>query len=84
MSLLSTASRLNAANQINTWNNQCIQAMQQAKSAFTSIATQRTAMLDNVEYTPEDIAGVDAMLTELNAMAISLTVSQPVVETPIV
>ena len=84
MSLLSTASRLNTANQINTWNNSCIQAMSQAKSLYTSIATQRAAMLDNPDYTAEDIAEVDAMLTELNAMAISLTVSQPVVETPIV
>ena len=83
-SLLSTASRLNTANQINTWNNSCIQAMSQAKSLYTSIATQRAAMLDNPDYTAEDIAEVDAMLTELNAMAISLTVSQPVVETPIV
>ena len=83
-SLLSTASRLNTANQINTWNTQCIQAMQNAKSAFTSIATQRLAMVDNTDYTAEDIAEVDDMLTELNAMAVSLPVSQPVVETPIV
>ena len=83
-SLLSTASRLNTANQINTWNNSCIQAMASAKSLYTSIATQRAAMLDNPDYTAEDIAEVDAMLTELNAMAVSLPVSQPVVETPIV
>lgn len=55
-----------------------MQAMQSAKTAFTSITTQRTAMVDNPDYTPEDIAEVDAMLTELNAMAVSLTVSQPV------
>lgn len=73
MSLLSTASRLNTANQINTWNNQCIQAMQSAKSAFTSIATQRTAMVNNPDYTPEDIAEVDNILTELNTLAESLT-----------
>lgn len=73
-SLLSTASRLNTANQLTTWNTQCMQAMQSAKIAFTSISTQRTAMLDNVEYTPEDIAEVDAMLVELNAMAVSLTI----------
>lgn len=72
-SLLSTASRLNTANQLNTWNTQCIQAMQTAKSTFTSIATQRMAMVDNTDYTPEDISEVDAMLVELNTMAVSLT-----------
>lgn len=72
-SLLSTASRLNTANQLTTWNTQCMQAMQSAKTAFTSIATQRAAMVDNPDYTPEDIAEVDSMLAELNTMAISLT-----------
>lgn len=74
MSILSTASRLNTANQLTTWNTQCMQAMQTAKSTFTSIATQRAAMGWNAEYTPEDIAEVDAMLTELNLMAVSLTI----------
>ena len=77
-SLLSTASRLNTANQINTWNNSCIQAMASAKSLYTSIATQRAAMLDNPDYTPEDIAEVDAMLTELNLMAVSLTINKTI------
>ena len=74
MSLLSTASRLNTANQLTTWNTQCMQAMQQAKSSFISIATQRAAMVDNPDYITEDIAEVDAMLTELNVMAVSLTI----------
>ena len=73
MSLLSTASRLNTANQLTSWNTQCMKAMQSAKTAFTSIATQRMAMVDNPDYTTEDIAEVDAMLTELNTMAVSLT-----------
>lgn len=82
MSLLSTASRLNTANQLTTWNTQCKQAMEQAKQAYTSIATQRLTMVDNPEYTPEDIAEVDTMLTNLNAMAVSLTAPSPeVVET---
>lgn len=80
MSLLSTASRLNTANQLTSWNTSCIQAMSQAKSLYTSIATQRTAMVDNPDYTAEDIAEVDAMLTELNTMAVSLTVPEPIVE----
>ena len=74
MSLLWTASRLNTANQITTWNTQCRQSMEQAKSAFSSITTQRAAMVDNPEYTEEDIAEVDTILTELNTLAISLTV----------
>lgn len=73
MSLLSTASRLNTANQLTSWNNSCIQAMASAKSLYTSITTQRLAMVDNTDYTAEDIAEVDAMLVELNAMAVSLT-----------
>lgn len=72
-SLLSTAYRLNTANQLNTWNTQCIQAMQQAKTSFTSIATQRAAMVNNPDYTPEDIAEVDNILTKLNTLAVSLT-----------
>lgn len=72
-SLLSTASRLNTANQLNTWNTQCIQAMSQAKSNYTSIATQRTAMVNNPDFTAEDLSEVDAMLAELNTMAVSLT-----------
>ncbi len=73
MSLLSTASRLNTANQLTTWNAQCMQSMQSAKSVFTSIATQRASMVDNPDYTAEEVAEVDAMLTELNTMAVSLT-----------
>lgn len=73
MSLLSSASRLNTANQITAWNTQCKQVMEQAKSSFISIATQRTAMVDNPDYTTEDIAEVDAILVELNTMAVSLT-----------
>lgn len=74
MSLLSTASRLNTANQITAWNIRCIQAMEQAKSTFTSIATQRMAMENNPEFTAEDISEVDAILSNLNTLAISLTV----------
>ncbi len=74
MSLLSTASRLNTANQLTSWNDQCMQSMSVAKIFYTSIANQRAAMVDNAEYTSEDIAEVDAMLTALNAMAVSLTV----------
>lgn len=74
MSLIKMAERLNAANQITTWNNQCMLAMQQAKSAYTSISNQRTAMADNPDYTSEEVAEIDTMLTDLNAMAVSLTI----------
>ena len=74
MSLLSTASRLNTANQLTSWNNSCIQVMASAKSLYTSITTQRLAMVDNTDYTAEDIAEVDAILVELNTMAVSLTI----------
>lgn len=73
MSLIKMAERLNAANQITVWNNQCMLAMQQAKSAYTSISNQRTAMVDNPDYTSEEVAEIDTMLTDLNAMAVSLT-----------
>ncbi len=74
MSLIKIAERLNAANQITAWNNQCMLAMQQAKSAYTSISNQRTAMVDNPDYTSEEVAEIDTMLTDLNAMAVSLTI----------
>ncbi len=44
------------------------------KLNYTSISTQRTAMVDNPDYTTEDIAEVDTILTELNALAVSLTI----------
>jgi len=84
MSLLSTAERLNTANQLNTWNTSCVNSMNQAKSTFTSIYTQKVAMETNPEYTPEDIAEVDAMLTKINELAKTLIAPEVVVEvTPI-
>jgi hypothetical protein len=72
MSLLSTASRLNTANQINDWNTSCIQSMNQAKATFSSIATQRIAMENNPEFTQEDKDEVDALIATLRTMAASL------------
>jgi hypothetical protein len=73
MSLLQTANRLNTANQLKAWNEQTIQSMNSAKQTFTSIVTQRDAMIDNPDYTQEDIDEVNAMLLQLNELAISLT-----------
>jgi len=61
MSLLSTASRLNTANQLTEWNKQALASMGQAKQYFTQIATQLESMRDNPDYLPEDIAEVEAM-----------------------
>jgi hypothetical protein len=72
MSLLSTASRLNTANQINDWNTSCIQSMNQAKQTFSFIATQRVAMETNPEFTQEDKDEVDALIASLTTMASSL------------
>lgn len=44
MSLISQASRLNTANQINTWNANAISAMENAKVNFISLVTQRNSM----------------------------------------
>lgn len=72
MSLLSTAARLNTANQLNIWNTSCKEAMNTAKSTFTAIYSQKVSMEGNPEYTTEDIAEVDAILIELNTLAKSL------------
>ena len=74
MSLIKMAERNNTANQLITWNEQCRNAMSVAKSTYTSIAVQLEAMKTNSEYTEEDVAEVEAMLTELNMLAVSLTV----------
>ncbi len=72
MSLLSTASRLNTANQLNEWNRQALSSMASSKQAFTQIATQLEAMRDNPDYLPEDIAEVEAMLLAIVTEAKSL------------
>jgi len=72
MSLLSTAERLNTANQLNSWKISCENAMNQAKQSFTSISTQRVSMETNTDFTPDDLAEVDAMLDKLNSIAKTL------------
>lgn len=72
---MSTADRLNTANQLKAWNESTIASMNQSKQSFTSIATQRASMvLNTVDYTPADIAEVDAMLANLNTLAKTLIV----------
>lgn len=69
MSFLSNVAKMNSANQLTAWNTSCINAMNQAKSTFSSIASQRVAMEKNTDYTQEDKDEVDAMLLNLNTLA---------------
>ena len=72
MSLLSQASRLNTANQINTWNTLALESMGTAKQNFTSLATQRIAMEGNKDFDDSDRAELDTILANLIDMAKSL------------
>ena len=69
MSFLSTVAKINTANQLTAWNTSCIQAMNQAKSTFSSIAIQRVAMETNTEYSQDDKDAVDGMLLALTELA---------------
>ena len=80
MSFLSNVAKINTANQLTTWNASCIQAMNQAKSTFSSIATQRAAMETNTDYTQEDKDEVDSMLLELNTLAKTLIAPEVITE----
>lgn len=73
MTLMQTASKLNTANQLDTWNKQAITAINSAKEHFNSILTQRDAMIDNPDYSEDDINEVNEILLKLNEIAISLT-----------
>lgn len=74
MTLLSSANRLNTANQLKNWYEQAINNMNQAKSTYTSIYTQRLAMENNPEYSEEDLAEVNNLLVELNKLAKTLII----------
>lgn len=43
--------------------------MNQAKSAYSSLVTQRAAMENNAEFTDEDRSEVDSLLSTLNVLA---------------
>ena len=74
MSIINDAIRMQAGLQISEWNKNTINSINQAKQSYTSIATQLEAMRTNPDYTAGDIAEVETMLTELNALALSMTV----------
>lgn len=69
MTLLTEASRFNTATQLNNWNTIAQNSMSQAKDSYTSIYTQRQAMVDNPEYTQADIDEVDKMLSNILLLA---------------
>lgn len=73
MSLISMTNKLNTANQINAWNNQAIASMQNAKQNYDNLVAQKLSMIDNLEFTQEDIEEVENILTTLNTLASSLT-----------
>jgi len=73
MTLIKTADRLNTANQLKTWNEQAINSMNSAKGYFSSILNQKDAMINNTDYTEDDINEVNAILEELQKLALELT-----------
>lgn len=73
MSLISMVNKLNTANQINAWNREAIASMQSAKTNYDSLVAQKLSMIDNPEFTQEDIEEVENILTTLNTLASSLT-----------
>lgn len=74
MSLIATANRLNTANQLKNWYEQTVNSMNQAKTTYTSIYSQKLAMGNNSEYSEEDLAEVDNLLVELNKLAKTLII----------
>jgi len=74
MSIINNALLMQTAIQISEWNKNTINSINQAKQSYNSIATQLEAMRTNPDYTAWDITEVETMLTELNTLAISMTV----------
>jgi hypothetical protein len=81
MSFLLTSDLLDAANQVKTWNNTALSGMNQAKSAYTSLATQLEAMKTNPNYTADDCKAVEDMLVSIVDLAKSLINPEPEIVT---
>jgi phage gp37-like protein len=73
MTLLLEAERLNTATQIKNWNDAAISYMNMAKENYNKIVAQKEAMLNNVDYTTNDITEIENLLLNLNTIANSLT-----------
>jgi len=72
MSLFSMADKISTVQQIQSWNNQAIQSMNQAKSAVDSLKAQLVAMSTNPDYSKAECAEVQAMLISIVDLAKSL------------
>ena len=72
MSFLLSAELLETANQVKSWHNSALSGMEQAKSAYVSLATQLEAMKSNTDYTADDCRAVEDMLVSIVNLAKSL------------
>lgn len=72
MSFLKNAELTNTAMQVQSWHNSALTAMNQAKSAYVSLATQLEAMKSNTDYTDDDCKAVEDMMTSIVELAKSL------------
>ena len=72
MSFLLSAELLETATQIKSWNTSAIAGMNQAKTAYMSLATQLEAMKTSTDYTQEDCQAVQDMLDSIVDLAKSL------------
>lgn len=72
MSFLLSAELLETATQVKAWHNSALSGMNQAKSAYLSLATQLEAMKSNPDYTAEDCKAVEDMLVSIVDLAKSL------------
>lgn len=73
MSLFAQAQKITAFQKITAEYNTIVSHMQSAKAGYTYLQEQSTAMSQDTNYTAEEVGEIDAMLTELNLMAVSLT-----------
>jgi hypothetical protein len=72
MSLFAQFQKNKTVEQIQSWNNQAIQSMNQAKSSVDSLKAQLVAMSTNPDYTPAECAEVQAMLVSIVNLSKSL------------
>lgn len=72
MSFLLSAELLESATQVKAWHNSAIAGMNQAKSAYISLATQLESMKSNTDYSEDDCKAVEEMLVSIVELAKSL------------
>lgn len=69
MSFLQQAEKIQTAQQIQAWINQANTSMQNAKECVIKLKTQRWAMVNNPEYSEEDINELDTAIISLISVA---------------